>query len=128
MSQSDYLHFKRVSNELKINKFTPVFNTQDYVNLKEYSLQNSINNTKLTYNQLTPSGYTKIFNMEKKVTNCPTFRICKQTNLRSNRVPLPSVYFAPQCITPPLYVKQPNNAKTACKCTLQNICNCKISV
>jgi hypothetical protein len=62
MSQSDYLNFKRVSNELKINKFTPVFNTKDYIDFKEYSIQNNITNTKLTYNQLCPSGYTKIFN------------------------------------------------------------------
>ena len=34
MSQSDYLNFKRVSNELKINKLNPVFNTKDYIELK----------------------------------------------------------------------------------------------
>ena len=66
MSQSDYLNFKRVSNELKINKYTPVFNTKDYIELKEYSIQNNIINTKLTYNQLCQTGYQKIFNMEKK--------------------------------------------------------------
>ena len=133
MSQSDYLNFKRVSNELKINNFTPVFNTQDYIELKEYSIKNSITNTKLTYNQLIQPGYTKIFNMEKKITNCPTFIVCRQTNQRPNRVPLSSVYFNPSPIAPPIYVKQPTNAKTACNCmldsihTLSNICKCKVS-
>jgi len=133
MSQSDYLNFKRVSNELKINKFTPVFNTKDYIDFKEYSIHNNITNTKLTYNQLCPSGYTKIFNMEKKVTNCPAFIVCRRTNIRPNRVPLASVYFTPDCKANPIYVKQPKNAKTGCNCmldsinTLKNICNCKIS-
>jgi hypothetical protein len=75
---------KRVSTELKINKFNPVFNTKDYIDFKEYSIQNNITNTKLTYNQLCPSGYKKIFNMEKKVTNCPSFIVCRQTNQSSS--------------------------------------------
>ena len=132
MSQSDYLNFKRVSNELKINKFTPVFNTKDYIDFKEYSIQNNITNTKLTYNQLCPSGYTKIFNMEKKTTSCPNFTICKSTNTRTNRVPMSQVYFTPRPV--PTYVKQPKTAKTACNCILnsvnteRNICKCKTSV
>jgi len=133
MSQSDYLNFKRVSNELKINKYTPVFNTKDYIELKEYSIQNNITNTKLTYNQLQQPGYQKIFNMEKKITNCPPFIVCRQTNQRPNRVPMSNVYFNPSTIMPPIYVKQPTNAKTGCNCildsihTLSNICKCKTS-
>ena len=94
---------------------------------------NRLTNTKLTYNQLCQPGYNKIFNMEKKITNCPTFTICANTNVRPNRVPMSQIYFTPHCISTPLYVKQPANAKTACKCilnsvnTLSNICKCKIS-
>ena len=51
MSQSDYLKYKRVSRELKTNKLSPVFNDQDYVSYKEYALENTISNSKLTYNQ-----------------------------------------------------------------------------
>ena len=133
MSQSDYLNFKRVSNELKINKYTPVFNTKDYIELKEYSIKNNITNTKLTYKQLCQTGYHKIFNMEKKITNCPPFIVCRQTNQRPNRVPMLDVYFNPSSIVPPVYIKQPTNAKTACNCildsvnTLSNICKCKTS-
>ena len=71
--------------------------------------------------------------MEKKATNCPSFIVCRQTNQRTNRVPMASVYFTPDCKSTPIYVKQPKNAKTACNCvldsvnTLKNICNCKIS-
>lgn len=133
MSQSDYLNFKRVSTELNVNKYTPVFDIKEYIEFKEYSIVNNIINTKLTYNQLQQPGYQNIFNMEKKITNCPTFIVCRQTNQRPNRVPMSSVYFNPSSIMPPIYVKQPTNAKTGCNCmlnsinTLTNICKCKTS-
>jgi hypothetical protein len=131
MSQSDYIKYKRTSNELKYNDYNAVFNTGDYIDLKQYSLENSITNNKLTFNQLTPTGSKRIFNMEKRTTNCPTFRICKSTNLRTNRTPMLNVYFTPQYV--PTYVKQPTSAKTACNCALNSVnteryvCNCKTS-
>ncbi len=88
MSQSDYLKYKRVSRELKTNKLSPVFNDQDYVSYKEYALENTISNSKLTYNRLIPPNTFRIMDMEKKPTNCPTFKICTKTNERTNRVPL----------------------------------------
>ena len=88
MSQSDYLKYKRVSRELKTNKLSPVFNDQDYVSYKEYALENTVSNSKLTYNRLIPPNTIRIMDMEKKPTNCPTFKICTQTHERTNRVPL----------------------------------------
>ena len=88
MSQSDYLKYKRVSRELKTNKLSPVFNDQDYVSYKEYALENTISNSKLTYNQLIPPNTIRIMDMEKKTTDCPTFIICTNTHDRTNRVPL----------------------------------------
>ena len=66
MSQSDYIKYKRTSNELKYNDYGAVFNTGEYIDLKQYSLENSITNSKLTLNQLTPTGSKRIFNMEKR--------------------------------------------------------------
>ena len=84
MSQSDYLKYKRISTELKINKLDPIFNPHDYLSYKEFSLENSIPNTKITYNQLVLPNKKMIFNMEKSA--CPLiFNTCKNTNLRTNR-------------------------------------------
>ena len=38
MSQSDYLKYKRVATELKINKLDPIFKPEDYVSYKEFYL------------------------------------------------------------------------------------------
>lgn len=102
MSQSDYIKYKRVSQELKaINKLAPVLDPNDYVDYKEYSLENSIQNTKLQYNQLIPSGKKIIFNMEKSnTTTCPVFTICKNTNARTNRKPLLGSQFMPKPLRP----------------------------
>jgi len=69
------------------------------------------------------------------LSNCPSFLLCKNTNLRKNRLPLSSVYFTP---TPqPLNWQQTKNAswkKTGCKCILNsthtntNICSCKLGI
>jgi len=137
MSQSDYLKYKRVSTVLKIdsnfNKLPPVFSEQDYLNYKEYTLLNTIVNTKTISNDINPVGKQIIFDMVKTVGNCPRFIDCSGTNLRSNRVPISTVYFTP---TPqPLTIKQTKhglNLKNACNCKFvsanigANICNCKI--
>jgi len=131
MSQSDYLRYKKLSTELKKNHYdeTPVFNTQDYTELKQYSLGNTLSNSKNCYNQLVPNGRKRIFDMEKKVSNCPTFIICNGTDARSNRVPMGDIYYTPKYVGS--YVKQPSNAKTACNCILNSvnteryICKCK---
>ena len=135
MAQSDYLKYKRVSNQLKIDgqRFSPILDAQDYVNYKEYKLENTIINTQKTFNQLLPTGRQPVFGMEKVVTNCPSFIVCSGTNNRPYRVPMLASYFTP---TPqPLSIKATKNAanqKSGCKCVLDskytnaNLCSCKL--
>ena len=121
MSQSDYLKYKRIATILKNDNNTtkqpPVFASQDYVNFKEFTLENTIINTNVRYNRLTVSGDLLIMGMNKDVSNCTTFPICTNTNLRTNRQSLSTVYFTP---TPqPINIKLHNealNIKAKCNC------------
>lgn len=134
MSQSDYLKYKRIATILKVDNTTskqpPVFTSQNYLNFKEFSLENTIVDTNLRYNMLTISGDILIMGMNKDVSNCARFKMCKNTNLRTNRVANSTVYFTP---TPqPLTIKQRNeaaNMKTECKCngkTKFSCCQCSV--
>jgi hypothetical protein len=137
MSQSDYLKYKRVATILKIDNNTSkqprVFACQDYTNFKEFTLENTIIDTDVRYNNLTPSGDVHIFGMNKSVTNCPTFPVCKNTNLRTNRVANSTVYFTPR--PQPITIKKFNestNMKTHCKCGVNAVhskkYNCQCAV
>lgn len=124
MSQSDYIKYKKTSIELtSLNKYPPVFQEDIYNSFKEYSLENTIQNTKLTFNQLQPPGKIIINNMEKTVSNCPQFPICKDTHTRSNRKPLGGAFYYPHPIRP-LYCKQiaaQSNLVTSKLCKCSNI-------
>jgi hypothetical protein len=56
MSQSDYLKYKRVSTQLKIDNNTSkqprVFNSQDLLNYKQYSLENTITTNNININRI----------------------------------------------------------------------------
>jgi hypothetical protein len=67
MSQSDYIKFKKVSTELKINKFPPTFESSDYTSFIAYNLETSITNTKPSLDQLVPSSSQLIFGMKINV-------------------------------------------------------------
>jgi hypothetical protein len=136
MSQSDYLKYKKVTTQLRIdasNNLSPVFAPSDYLNYKQMSLENSITNSKTCFNRVIPTNYIGIFDMDKKVTYCPSFNLCINTNKRPNRIPMSTVYFTP---TPhPNNIKIVNeklNLKTACKCKLsskytdRNSCKCAL--
>jgi len=139
MSQSDYLKYKRVSTRLRVDNDTtnqpPVFASATLTQNQQYALSNSITNTKPRYNQLVPSGSQPVFSMEKVVTNCPTFPVCKDTNTRTNRVPM-TCRADPSVPTPgSLDIETRNeaiNMRTGCKCILNsrhtdgNICSCKL--
>ena len=115
MSQSDYLKYKRISTELKINKLDPIFHPNDYLSYKEFSLENSIINEKINYNQLILPNKNMVFNMEKNI--CPlTFNTCKNTDVRTNRKPLLKSQITPSPLQP-LYVKQKTNK-------VMNFCDC----
>ena len=86
MSQSDYIKLKRTATNLKEPaKHDAIYKSAEYTEFKEYGLENTITNTKLTYNQLRSRvpGSKTIFDIEKKVSNCPVFVAC--TKDRANR-------------------------------------------
>ena len=88
MSQSDYIRYKKNTNQLKeIAKLDPILASNDYIAFKQYTLESTVVNTSPTLNQLALPGNKVIFEMERNINNCPiaNFQICKRTNLRSNR-------------------------------------------
>jgi len=93
MSQSDYIKYKKVSTKLRVDNNTakqpPVFEQGNYLDFKEYTLENTIVNTKPVFDRVTPTGQQVVFDIYRTVTNCPTFIDCSNTNLRTNRVPIP---------------------------------------
>ena len=139
MSQSDYLKYKHVSTRLRVDNNTtrqpPVFASNTLTQNQQYALLNSITNTKPRYNQLVLPGRQPVFNMEKVVGGCPTFPVCKDTNTRTNRVPM-TCRVDPSIPTPePLTITDRNeavNMKNECKCALHkshtdaNSCSCKL--
>jgi hypothetical protein len=135
MSQSDYIKYIRISTQLLLDASKnqlPVMNSTNYLDYKEYVLENTIKNTNIINNLLTPSGEQIIFNMERMTAKCPTTYECINTNKRENRTPMSSTFFTP--VPQPLNWKQKKNAswlKNECVCslnsvrTLKNICKCK---
>jgi hypothetical protein len=101
MSVSDYIKYKRVGTQLRDvlpnskGQAPPVFEDQMYIDFKQYTIENQIVDTKLIENSLIPSGSNLVFDMMKVVSSCPAFPICKNTNLRTNRIPMSQVYFRP---------------------------------
>ena len=138
MSQSDYIKYRRISTQLSLDASRnqmPVTRSTQYLDYKEYVLENTIPNTNIVYNLIAPSNEKIIFNMEKRTSNCPTTYECVNTNKRANRVPMSQVYFTPK--PQPLNWMQKKNAsrsKNGCICklnsvkTLRYICNCKTAV
>jgi len=88
MSQSDYIRYKKTTNQLKeVRKLDPILASQDYINFKQYTLESTVMNTSPTFNQFILPGQRIVFGMERKIQSCPitNFAICNRTNLRSNR-------------------------------------------
>ena len=90
MSQSDYLQHKKVSSILKTNTIAndldAVLSPSDYTKFKQYTIMNTIENTKTTKNFLINKNKQLIFNMEKHVEQCPDiFVVCKDTHNRFNK-------------------------------------------
>jgi hypothetical protein len=88
MSQSDYIRYKKTTNQLKeVRKFDPILASQDYITFKQYTLESTVINTLPTLNQFTLPGQRIVFGMERNISNCPItdFAICNRTNIRPNR-------------------------------------------
>lgn len=114
MSQSDYLKYKRISTQLKIDKLANVLSNQQYTDFKQYSIENTVSNTTTLFNELLIPNTNIIFNMQKNISSCPTFPICLNTNTRAYRVPMKEIYFTPRPVS--MYVKHPSNEKNDCNC------------
>lgn len=130
MSQSDYIKFKRISTELRKGVTEPVLSAQNYIDFKQYNIENNIVSTKPDYRQPSLLGVINIFDINRNVLFCPMFNTCSNTNTRPNRVPLPNVYFTPKYV--PKYVKHPVNEKNQCDCRINTkpndkfaVCRCK---
>ena len=66
MSQSDYLKHKKIATRLRVDNDTekqpPVFDSNNYIQFKQYEIANTVENTKVNYNNIQSSSLTMIFN------------------------------------------------------------------
>ena len=140
MSQSDYLKSKRISTQLRIDNQIDVgmtatnqpavFTSQNLQNYKQYTLTNTIINTKPTLNRLTPKLRQRVYDMDKVVSGCPTFIACKNTQQRNNRVLSTSGYFGATMANDntksslvnirTYWDNLPANLKSECNCAVGN--------
>lgn len=139
MSQGDYIKRKQVAQTLRAdggneqNSQPAVFSAHDLLMYKQYQIINNDSNTILNYNLLSMPGKILVFDMERNVTNCPTFVVCKDTNTRPNRV-LRTVAACPVNTQPLTWVERKNalEHKPLCKCQLKrkhihrNVCSCGV--
>lgn len=120
MSQSDYLRRKRISNMLRIDiAEDPIYDSKKFLEFKQYQLENEITSSNINYNErIVPDGKQLIFNMERTVTNCPSFILCTNTSQRPNRV----AHSGRMCNDLPLNWRDKNDLSNAkkpwCKCQL----------
>jgi hypothetical protein len=91
MSQSDYIRYKRVANELRnqAKNLAPVIESGQYIHYKSFTLENTIVSNKTTYTKLQPSSSVNVFGMQKTYpSGCSSFQLCRGTDSRVNRKPL----------------------------------------
>lgn len=100
MSQSDYIGFLKTADILGINKLDHILSGEDYTTFERFALETTVPNTKNSFSRLLPQNtdtFKAIFpntdpvrvdvaDMELKVPSCATFKLCKDTNTRPNRV------------------------------------------
>ena len=125
MSQSDYIKFKRVSIILKdaSRNLKPVLTSREYIDYAEYEIETTVANANTLYNYAVPNGSILLFDSVRKITTCPTFKMCSKTNERTNRVSVNTFYNATRGpFIKPIgkYVKHPSYEKTGCKCILNS--------
>lgn len=115
MSQSDYIQRKRLGKELNVGnqtKFPHVLGATSYTHYKQYSLENTVQNTSKRYNQLLVPGSKSIFNMEvANSTVCPSFNMCPITNRIGHGV-VDSIAFNPYVSGKAPYINSYTNVYT----------------
>jgi hypothetical protein len=117
MSQNNYIDFLRDSTILKEqNKLPSILNTSEYTRFKGYSVEKNIVNTKTCYSELLPNGNQNIFDMKRKIDNCPNIQMCLNTNARPNRILRSEQYPAPTV----RFNKNP--VEKTCECNGNRIC------
>jgi hypothetical protein len=107
MSQSDYLKYKKIATELKVDhqdNHPSVLSSNNYISFLSYAMKNDVKNTKLVYNKVVPSTTQVIYDIEQVVTNCPTFE-CSDSSTRPNRI----AHDGRMCDVHPLNWNQINN-------------------
>ena len=119
MSQSDYLRRKRISNILYNDiSDNPIYNSKTLLDFKQYQLENEIVSLNINNQKMGSAESQRIFNMDRNVTNCPTFIVCTNTSLRPNRV----AHIGRMCNDLPLNWRDKNDLHNAkepwCKCQL----------
>jgi len=129
MSQSDYIQHKKNSRQLKdLAKMGSVLSPHFYTRSKAYNIENTVLNTKTVYHQLIPPNKQIVFDMEKVVTNCPTFLYCRGTQARVNRKALLRGQISPK--PRPKYIKDRTlfSKEYTMKCICKDTkCVCKAS-
>jgi len=139
MSQGDYLKRKQVAHALRIdggntnNNQPAVFGSHDLLRYKQYQIVNDDSSTTVNYNLIKPADTKLVFDMERKVANCPTFVVCKDTDTRPNRVLTADTGCKVQ-IHPLSWEAKKNvpNKTELCVCQLKfkhinkNVCSCDV--
>ena len=92
MSQSDYIHLKRVKAMLTDKTSLPaVLSSQNYTDFTAFSTAQTVINTLPDYNYLSSPDTVRVFDMVQPVT-CVTFPLCSEDetvdvySIRENRV------------------------------------------
>ena len=92
MSQSDYIRYKRVNNEMAEmakfpRKMPSILESGKYISYKEYSLENTIVNHIEEYDKLNDPNYPIVFGMVKKcIVSEQNMIMCRGTDKRPHRI------------------------------------------
>lgn len=116
--QNNYTNYLRDSIILKQqNELAPVLTTSDYIKFKNYTLVNTIPNTKNTFSRLVLNNKKNVFDMERNTSSCVNFQSCRNTNQRANRrlnsVQLPT----------PIFRLNKNSTEKTCICNNKKCVN-----
>ena len=89
MSQSDYIHRKRIANQvasktrIPINKEDnlPTVSSQFLTDIKQYEIVNTVSNTNSIYNKLNAPNTLKFMDVNLQIpsTACKRYKTCKYT-------------------------------------------------
>jgi len=141
MSQNNYIDFLRDTTILKepTKNLRPILSSSEYIKFKGYSVEKDVENTKLSYSELLPSGTQKIFDIKRNVMHCPHIEMCLDTNTRPNRtlhteqLPVPTQRFNKNPTEKTCICNNKNNLLRKCrrvgrisKCGTR-VCDCKSS-